>query len=176
MTVTWTNVQVTLGELKPWADNPRLSSKRQAQRLLDSWRQFGQVQTVAIGPANEVYDGHQRLSALLTVHGPSYQVDARRSDRELTDEERRALAIALHAGAVGSWNWDNLANWDAGELQEWGFDSDTLTNWQRDVGALGNLIGSEAPDFQPVGIDEQGRLDQKAPVTCPECGHEFIPK
>ena len=31
----------------------------------------------------------------------------------------------------------------------------------------------EVPDFQPVGEDEQGRLDQKAPVTCPECGHEF---
>ena len=31
------------------------------------------------------------------------------------------------------------------------------------------------PDFQPVGIDEQGRLDQKKRVTCPECGHEFTP-
>ena len=127
MTVTWTNVQVTLGELKPWADNPRLSSKRQAQRILDSWRQFGQVQTVAIGPQNEVYDGHQRLSALLTVHGPSYQVDARRCSRELSDVERRALVVTLHAGAVGSWNWDAIANWDAGELQEWGFDGETLT-------------------------------------------------
>jgi len=38
-------------------------------------------------------------------------------------------------------------------------------------------MGSNAvPDFQPVGIDEQGRLDQKKPVTCPECGHEFTPK
>jgi len=36
--------------------------------------------------------------------------------------------------------------------------------------------GITAPDFQPVGIDEQGRLDQKKPVTCPECGHEFTPK
>jgi hypothetical protein len=69
-----------------------------------------------------------------------------RSDRELTDEERRALVVALHAGAVGSWNWDNLANWDAGELQEWGFDSETLMNWQRDVGALGNLLGSEVSE------------------------------
>lgn len=163
MTVTWTNVQVTLGELKPWADNPRLSSKRQAQRILDSWRKFGQVQTVALGPSNEVYDGHQRLSALLTVHGPSYQIDARRADRELTDEERRALVIALHAGAVGSWNWDNLANWDAGELQEWGFDSDTLANWQRDVGALGNLLASEevdSADAEPQ-IDRAAELQEK---------------
>ena len=153
MTVTWSNVQVMLGELQPWADNPRLSSKRQAQRLLDSWRQFGQVQTVAIGPQNEVYDGHQRLSALLTVHGPSYQVDARRCSRELSDVERRALVVTLHAGAVGSWNWDNLANWDAGELREWGFDSETLTTWQRDVGALDVFLESQQAEAE---IPEEG--------------------
>ena len=148
MSVTWSNVQVMLGELQPWADNPRLSSKRQAQRLLDSWRQFGQVQTVAIGPQNEVYDGHQRLSALLTVHGPSYQVDARRCSRELTDEERRALVVTLHAGAVGSWDWDSLSGWDAGLLQEWGFDGDTLTNWQKDVTALDAFLESERTEAE----------------------------
>ena len=174
--ITWANCQVTLGELHPWGDNPRLSTRAQARRMLESWQRFGQVQTIAIGPGGQVYDGHQRLSALLTLYGKAYQVDARRADRELTDEERRALVVTLHAGAVGAWDWEELSNWDAGDLQEWGFDSDTLTNWQRDAGALGNLLGSEAPDFQPVGIDEQGRLDQKAPVTCPECGHEFITK
>jgi len=30
-------------------------------------------------------------------------------------------------------------------------------------------------DFQPVSADHQGRLDKKNPVTCPECGHEFVP-
>ena len=30
-------------------------------------------------------------------------------------------------------------------------------------------------DFQPVSADGQGRLDKKNPVTCPECGHEFVP-
>ena len=30
-------------------------------------------------------------------------------------------------------------------------------------------------DFQPISADEQGRLDKKNPVTCPECGHEFVP-
>ena len=29
------------------------------------------------------------------------------------------------------------------------------------------------PDFQPVGADEQGRLDEKSKTKCPECGHEF---
>ena len=148
MSISWTPCTVTLGELQPWADNPRLSSKRQAQRILDSWRKFGQVKTVAIGPSNEVYDGHQRLSALLTVHGPSYQVDARRCSRELTDEERRALVVTLHAGAVGSWDWDALSGWDAGELQQWGFDGDTLMNWQKDVTALDAFLESERTEAE----------------------------
>jgi hypothetical protein len=29
------------------------------------------------------------------------------------------------------------------------------------------------PNFEPVGEDEQSRLDEKALVKCPECGHEF---
>lgn len=44
---------------------------------------------------------------------------------------------------------------------------------------LANMAENEgiiAPDFKPVGIEEQGRLDQKSPITCPHCGESFIPK
>jgi hypothetical protein len=32
-----------------------------------------------------------------------------------------------------------------------------------------------APAFEPVDIEEQRRLDERAKVTCPECGCEFTP-
>jgi hypothetical protein len=36
----------------------------------------------------------------------------------------------------------------------------------------------ETPDFEPVGMDEQGKLDQIQPkeidCKCPQCGHDFI--
>ena len=35
--------------------------------------------------------------------------------------------------------------------------------------------GIVPPTFEPVGINEQGRLDEKAKYKCPECGHEFTP-
>src|SRR6266498_607699 len=38
-----------------------------------------------------------------------------------------------------------------------------------------NLEYFRDADFQAVSAEEQGRLDKKNPVTCPECGHEFIP-
>jgi len=70
----WTDVTISLGDLLPWSQNPRFSTKAQAARLLKSWKELGQFQTIAIGPQDEsgkapVYDGHQRLAALLTLHG-----------------------------------------------------------------------------------------------------------
>ena len=32
---------------------------------------------------------------------------------------------------------------------------------------------TSTPDFAPGTEEDQGRLDQKKPVTCPNCGHEF---
>jgi hypothetical protein len=43
------------------------------------------------------------------------------------------------------------------------------------LAALAEEAGIDPPNFEPVGIDEQGRLDEKAKVCCPECGHEFTP-
>lgn len=31
------------------------------------------------------------------------------------------------------------------------------------------------PSFEPASADDQSQLDQKKPVTCPSCGHEFHP-
>ena len=79
----------------------------------------------------------------MTVYGPDYEVDARQSSRSLTDEERQKLVVYLHSGAVGSWDWDKIANWDATKVIDWGMDSDALKDWKRDVTALDSLISSE---------------------------------
>jgi hypothetical protein len=44
---------------------------------------------------------------------------------------------------------------------------------QQMLAQLAEREGIVPPDFQPVGVDTQGRLDQKATITCPACGHEF---
>ena len=38
---------------------------------------------------------------------------------------------------------------------------------------LDGLAAQGVPAFEPVGIDEQSRLDLKKSITCPECGHVF---
>lgn len=170
--LTWTNTVVSLGELVPWEHNPKRISKNAAKRLLQSFEDFGQVQTVAIGPQGEVYDGHQRLSALLAVHGASYQLDARRSNRPLTEQERKRLVVTLHAGAVGEWDWEALAGWDAGELSGWGFDAETLNTWNDDAANLATMLEGEKPIPEFKEYDETSAGDVRM-TTCPECGKTF---
>lgn len=140
----WTNVTVPLSSLVPWDKNPRTMTKRQAQRLLKSWAELGQFQTVAIGPGGEVYDGHQRLSALLAAYGGEYAVDARQSDRALDDDERQALTLAANVPA-GAWDWNALAAWDTDTLTKWGMDGETLATWYDDAANLREMLG--VPDL-----------------------------
>ena len=154
----WKNITVRLGDLKPWMDNPRLSTKAQAERIIKSFEKFGQVITVAIDPDFEVLDGHQRLSALLTLYGEDYKIDARQSDRKLTLEERKELVVNLHTGATGSWNWEQLSGWSAGDLQAWGMDKDALKGWNNDANNLKELLNAETAE----SVDAEPQIDRAA--------------
>jgi len=90
------------------------------------------------------------IHAIKVLIGDNRHSDLATYDNEILAELLQTLA-ASSEGLLGT-----------------GYDGD-------DVDALLYELGLDAPNFQPVGIDEQGRLDEKAKVTCPECGHEFTP-
>lgn len=120
--IIWTNERRKLKDLKPWERNPRQITKDQAKRLVESFDEFGQVETIAIGPNNEVYNGHQRLNVLKDKYGEDYEVEVRVSSRELTEKQREKLTVYLHKGAAGVWDFDTLANeFELDDLLEWGF-------------------------------------------------------
>jgi len=156
--ITWTPTTVTLGALVPWERNPKRMSKAAAARLLANWQDLGQWQTLAVGPNGEVYDGHQRLSALLRVHGKGYEVQALQASRALTDDERARLVIEGSASAVGNFDWDALAGWDAGALQGFGFDGDLLAAWNDQAANLRELLESEKPE----SVEDAGAQVDKA--------------
>ena len=179
----WEPIVIRLGDIIPWTENPRMSTKAQAERLIASEKKFGQPQPFSVSPFDEngkvqLYDGHQRYGAWLTVYGENHKVYASQCDRYLTEEERAEYVFTFHAGAVGMWNWDKAASFPTPVLVNNGFDALKLKELNNDASNLREMLlaSDEVPDFQPVGIDEQGRLDQKKPVICPECGHEFTPK
>ena len=146
--ITWTNSRRKLSELIPWERNPRYIKAKDAERLSDSLDSFGQIHAIAIGPNNEIYDGHQRSSVwgAADKYGPDYEVDVRISSRTLTEKEREKLTVYLHTGAVGSMDFDMFAGWDFDEIQDWGFDTDTLHEWNDNAANLREMLDAEEED------------------------------
>ena len=171
--LTWARETRKLAELVPWVDNPRQIRDADAKRLAESLDTFGQIHAIAIGPDNEVYDGHQRKNvwAACDRYGPEYEVDVRVASRPLTEAERQKLVIYLHSGATGSWDWDKFSAWDTPTLEGWGLDEGTLRGWNDDAANLREMLGVEdveAPeDFPEYGDD----IDTEH--KCPKCGYEW---
>lgn len=95
------------------------------------------------------------------------------------DAESRAAAVAF---AIDHNNLTLLGGGLAAEdlLQIW--DEKALQRVLAEVPDAGGLLASldagdvdallQGPSYEPVSADEQSRLDEKAPLTCPECGAE----
>lgn len=160
--IEWMPVVVRLGDLAHWAENPVTLTKAQAKKLLKSTEKLGRMQTLAIGPADgdgkhPLYDGHQRVNVWGGAFGMDLEVNALQSNRPLTDDERHAVPVMLRT-ATGSFDWDALSSWPAEDLTQWGMDDNLLTDWKRDIAALGNLIESEGAETEEKKIGHEGRL------------------
>ena len=94
--ITWSNEKRKLSELVPWERNPRQITDKQAKRLEESFEQFGQVEIIAIGPENQIYNGHQRLKVLNEKYGADYEVDVRVASRALTEKAVSYTHLRAH--------------------------------------------------------------------------------
>ena len=171
----WTPDTVALGDIALWEHNPKQMTRKAARRLLDNWGDLGQWQTLAVGPNGECYDGHQRVQALLTVHGPDYEVNVLRASRVLADDERARIIAEGHYTAVGHIDWDAFAGWDDAWKADVGFDEELLEQWNADAHNLSLMLEAdeevEAPDEWPEY--DESVVDDVDMIECPECGHMF---
>ena len=150
---------IPIGRLRANPNNPRVLRDEKFAKLKKSLADFPDMLNkrpiVAVTDTDGkfmVLGGNMRLRALQDLKVKEVPVIL--AD-EWTEEQRREFIIKDNVG-YGEWNWDELANeWDADQLDDWGLDV------------------PKVPDFDPVPMDEQPRLDEKTPVTCPKCGHEF---
>lgn len=86
------------------------------------------------------------------------------------DEAAAYLVTSNRLTEKGGWVAEPLANILAG-LRELP-DGLLGVGYQAvDVDAM--LADLAPPNFDPVGADEQPRLDVRNPITCPQCGHTF---
>lgn len=160
---------VPVKELHPAEWNPRTIRDERFKNLCQSleadpdflWRR-----PVLANRDGVVMAGNMRLRAAL--HLKWTEIPAIVEDVP----EKLAKERALRDNAQwGDWHEDQLAEMvyqmaaDGSDVKLLGIEEDELAR-------LLNIVN---PVFEPVGEDEQGRLDQKATTTCPECGHVFTP-
>jgi len=117
-----------------------------------------------------VVAGHGRLEAAKLLQVQAVPVNFQEFATE-ADEWAHVIAdnrIAELAETDGAMLKDLLIELDSATQD---FDMD-LSGF--DAGELERVINFYSPpDFTPATEDEQGRLDQKKPVKCPACSHEF---
>ena len=155
---------VAVADLIPWADNPREIDDAALAGLGASIDQFGLVDPIIWNRrTGHVVHGHQRL-AVITDRGVT-QTDVVVVD--LPEIEEQALAVELNNPEVQGRFTDGLAE----IIKRIGEAQPGLPEPLR----LDKLLRQMRPTFDPVGPEEQGRLDRRSPVKCPECGHEFVP-
>jgi ParB-like chromosome segregation protein Spo0J len=152
--------------LKPYANNARTHSDEQINQIIASITEFGFTNPLLVDEEYSIIAGHGRLAAATKMGMgklPCVVVAG------LTGAQRKALVLADNKIALNS-GWDTaLLKIELCTLSDAGFDL-KLTGF--DVPELSLILGFGA-DFAAGREDDQSRLDQKAPLICPACSHEF---
>lgn len=168
----WQNRIVSYGvkpasQFTPHPSNPKFHPKAQQDALKGALDTVGWVDTVKESlHSGYLLDGHERIWQAL-AQGDETPVPYIVLD-VTEDEELFILATLDPIGQMAQHDAERTralleqVNSDNAAIQA------MLSNLAQDTGII-------PPDFDPVNIDEQPRLDQKKSITCPHCGQEFTP-
>lgn len=173
----------TLADYKQHANNPNRHTERGLQIVEDSVNFNGAGRsglaandgTLLAG--NGTWEAMERagIQEVIEVETDGHQwVIVKRADLSPDDARAKALMISDNRSSELGYSPDNellgalladIAAQDEHLLRGAGFTE----------GELQALLDNLPAAFVPVDESEQPRLDQKAPITCPHCGEEFIP-
>ena len=147
--------------------NIRVHPKQQQDALEGAFNAIGLIAPVIISTKTQhCLDGHLRIQMAISKGQkqiPVVYVDL--------SEEEELIALASYDFITSLAVYDkDLVNDLLQEIGE--TENDAL---QAVLDGLAESVGVIAPDFDPVGIEDQPRLDEKSKCTCPECGHTFTP-
>lgn len=164
-------------KIRPQARNANRHTPRGMQALEQSLATDGWIGAITVAADGETFDGSARVEktaengmlddAIVVDSDGTRPIVVRRTDIP-SATDARAVRLGLAANRVASLNLE----WEPGVLAEIAQEMDLSALFNADE--LADVMQA-VPSFDPVGIDEQGRLDEKAQCTCPECGHVFTP-
>jgi ParB-like chromosome segregation protein Spo0J len=152
-----------LTELKKLEGNPRIIRDKQFKTLCNSIRdnsKYFEARPLILSNRTGqliIIAGNQRYEAakaLKLKEVPTFLMEG------LTEDKEKEIVIRDNI-SNGEFDMDALANsWGDLPLADWGVD--LPEDWLKDT------------NFAPGTEAEQGRLDQKEPIVCPECGHSWV--
>lgn len=156
--------KVSIGELKPNPNNPRIIKDDKFKKLVQSIKELpemAEVRPVVVNTDMVVLGGNMRLKAMREAGWKEVPIEV-----VDWDEDKQRQFIIKDNVSGGEWDWEMLANeWDADELQEWGLD---LIGFDLNANELGEDFtlpdGDKAP-FQQMTFtlaDEQAEQIKNA--------------
>jgi len=148
-----------------YARNPR-KNDHAVDRIAAAIREFGFRVPMLAKSDGLIVDGHLRLKAARNLGLETVPVML--AD-DMTDSQVKAFRLSVNKmGELAEWD-NELLSLELKSLDDEGFDLEMLGF---DVNELTLSMGLGA-DFEPGTEGEQGKLDEKAPIICPACSHEF---
>ena len=165
--------QVRLDALHPDPANVRVHSARNLDAIKASLARFGQQKPIVVDGDGIVRAGNGTLAAAKGLGWSTIAVVR----TPLRGAEAIAFAIADNRTAeLAEWDETGLAETLRALQSEPDFAIEATGYTDDEIDALlGQLANAIVPDFQPASENGQSRLDEKAKVECPECGHHFTP-
>jgi len=160
-------LSVKVSDLTLDPNNARKHGESDIAAIAASLEKFSQQTPIVITSDNVVIKGNGTLMAAMKLNWT--HVDAIRTN--LTGQQVTAYAIADNRTS-------DLSEFDNEKLLELlqGLDEQSLIDaCGFDEAAMAALMQEVNPSFDPVPVDEQGKLDELAPkiVQCPHCSQEF---
>jgi hypothetical protein len=168
---------VKVADLIQDSKNANKGTKRGRELVRESLKRFGAARSVVTDRNDVLIAGNKTaeqaraagISDVIVVETDgSKLVVVKRIDLDMGEQKAQALAIADNrAGEVGlEWSKNDLADLvGVGDMDLQPFFTDD---------ELATLL-DHPPDFGPASENEQGKLDERKPIECPNCGHTFNP-
>ena len=148
-------------------ENPRNSNKhstKQIAALAKIIKARGFRHPIVISKRSQfIVAGHGRLEAARLLGMEKVPVDVQ--DFESEADEYAFLESDNHIARYAEFDQDKMIE----NLKDLEIDLETFVF--EDLG----LLDFQIPSFEPVGLEEQGKLDELEPkiIECPSCSHKF---
>jgi len=120
-------------------------------------------------------DGHQRNRVLSEMRKEGYRVPPVPVVYvEAKDEKEAKEKVLLLSSQYGKYTMDSVYEFLSASQIDFSSMKDIIDLPQFDLGKFDDFYFNN--NVHPVSAEEQSRLDQRSPVTCPACGHQFVPE